>query len=81
MWGISVQNEPAAAQVWDHNKDIIFERVEPILSDPETAKFVWGVGFHWYSGDDSENLEKVHKAFPNKKLLSRQQRLKIQMGG
>ena len=104
VWGITVQNEPAAVQVWDsciwsaeeegqfvrdhlgptlhkeeleqikilvwdHNKDIIFERIEPILSDPETAKYVWGVGFHWYSGDDFENLDKVHKAFPDKKLL------------
>ena len=104
VWAITVQNEPAAVQVWDsciwsaeeegqfvrdhlgptlhregleaikilvwdHNKDIIFERVEPILSDPETAKYVWGVGFHWYSGDNFENLDKVHRAFPDKKLL------------
>lgn len=104
IWGITVQNEPAAVQVWDsciyspeeegqfvrdhlgptlakeelgnikimvwdHNKDIIFQRVEPILSDPETAKFVWGVGFHWYSGDQFENLDKVHNAFPDKHLL------------
>jgi glucosylceramidase len=55
--------------VWDHNKDIIFERVEPILSDPRTAAYVWGVGFHWYSGDQFENLDKVHRAFPEKHLL------------
>ena len=49
--------------MWDHNKDLIFERAEPILSDPATAKYVWGVGFHWYSGDEFENLAKVHDAF------------------
>ena len=55
--------------VWDHNKDIIFERVEPIFSDPQTAKYVWGAGFHWYSGDNFENLDRVHNAFPDKHLL------------
>jgi glucosylceramidase len=55
--------------VWDHNKDLIYERAEPILSDPETAKYVWGVGFHWYSGDEFENLAKVHDAFPTTHLL------------
>ena len=104
IWGLTVQNEPAATQtwdsciysaeeegafvrdylgptlekegladvkimVWDHNKDLIYERAEPILSDPEAAKYVWGVGFHWYSGDEFENLAKVHKAFPNTNLL------------
>ena len=104
IWGLTIQNEPAATQtwdsciysaeeerdfvkdhlgptlekqglgdvkiiVWDHNKDIIFERAEPILSDPQAAKYVWGVGFHWYSGDQFENLDKVHNAFPNTNLL------------
>ncbi|MHC5091762.1 MAG: glycoside hydrolase family 30 protein [Planctomycetota bacterium] len=104
IWGLTVQNEPAATQtwdsciysaeeegafvrdhlgptlekeglgdvkiiVWDHNKDLIYERAEPILSDPETAKYVWGVGFHWYSGDEFENLAKVHDAFPTTHLL------------
>lgn len=104
IWGLTVQNEPAATQtwdsciysaeeegacvrdhlgpmlekeglgdvkiiIWDHNKDLIFERAEPILSDPETAKYVWGVGFHWYSGDEFENLAKVHDAFPTTHLL------------
>jgi len=104
VWGLTVQNEPAATQtwdsciysaeeegafvrdhlgptlekeglgnvkiiVWDHNKDLIFERAEPILSDPQTAKYVWGVGFHWYSGDEFENLARVHDAFPTTNLL------------
>lgn len=34
--------------VWDHNRDLIKHRADVILSDPEAAKYVWGVGFHWY---------------------------------
>lgn len=104
IWAITVQNEPAAVQVWDsciwsaqeegqfvrdhlgpalqregveatkllvwdHNKDIMFERVEPILSDAAAAKYVWGIGIHWYSGDNFDNLDKVHKAWPDKHIL------------
>lgn len=39
--------------VWDHNKDIMKERVDTILSDEEAAKWVWGVGFHWYGDEDA----------------------------
>ena len=86
IWGVTVQNEPAATQswdscvyspeeernflrdhlgptlaaeglgyvkimIWDHNTDILIKRVEPILKDPEAAKFVWGTAFHWYGGE------------------------------
>ena len=34
--------------VWDHNRDLISHRANTILEDPEAAKYVWGVGFHWY---------------------------------
>jgi glucosylceramidase len=56
--------------VWDHNKDILVDRIATILSDPQAAKFVWGVGFHWYAGTFFENLSKVHQCFPNKHLLA-----------
>ena len=104
IWGITVQNEPAAVQrwdsciyspeqegnfvkkhlgptmknssakdvnilVWDHNRDIIVERVTPILSDPETSQYVWGTGFHWYVSEAFENVGKVHELFPDKGLL------------
>ncbi|MDD3478141.1 MAG: glycoside hydrolase family 30 protein, partial [Candidatus Izemoplasmatales bacterium] len=104
IWGITVQNEPAAVQrwdscifsaeeerdfvkyhlgpimknssasdvnilVWDHNRDVIVERVTPILSDPEAAQYVWGTGFHWYVSEAFENVGKVHELFPDKGLL------------
>lgn len=55
--------------IWDHNKDHIYERAKTILSDKKCEKYVWGIGFHWYSGDQFENLDKTHADFPDKKLV------------
>ncbi len=79
IWGVTVQNEPAAKQtwdsclysgeeerdfvrdylgptlakgpgvdakiiVWDHNRDILYERAKAVLDDPAAAKYVWGRG-------------------------------------
>ena len=59
---------------WDHNRDQVYQRATTILSDPEAAKYVWGIGFHWYepwTGGDMqfENLKLVNDAFPDKKLI------------
>jgi glucosylceramidase len=104
VWGVTVQNEPAAVQIWDsciysaeeerdfvrdylgpclaqqgldhvkiiiwdHNRDLLYERAKTVLSDPQAAEYVWGVGFHWYSGDQFENVLKTHEAYPDKHLL------------
>jgi glucosylceramidase len=60
--------------VWDHNRDLIVQRVTTILDDPEANKYVWGVGFHWYetwTGGEpmSSNVGEVNKLYPNKNLL------------
>ena len=60
--------------VWDHNRDLMTQRANVIYSDPEAAKYVWGMGFHWYetwAGGDPmfDNLAKVNEAYPDKKLL------------
>lgn len=54
---------------WDHNRDLIYQRASTILEDPAAAKYVWGVGFHWYVHDVFDNVKRVAEAFPNKKLL------------
>ncbi|ACL69177.1 glycoside hydrolase family 30 protein [Halothermothrix orenii] len=104
IWGITVQNEPAAVQtwdsctytaeeerdfvknhlgpvmheeglgdinilIWDHNRDIIVDRVKPILDDLEAAKYVWGTAFHWYVSEDFDNVGQVHEMYPDKHLL------------
>lgn len=104
IWGITVQNEPEATQVWDscrytaeeernfvknhlgpvmeqeglqdkkiiiwdHNRDVAYERAKTILSDPEAANFIWGTGLHWYVSEEFENLSKIHENFPDKHLI------------
>jgi glucosylceramidase len=58
---------------WDHNRDQIYHRAAGILSDPEAAKYVWGIGFHWYEvwtgGRQYENVKRVAEAFPETNLL------------
>ena len=60
--------------VWDHNRDLMNQRAEEILADPGAAKYVWGVGFHWYenwSGGEPmfENVQKVQDDFPDTHLV------------
>ena len=104
VWGVSVQNEPAATQtwdscrysaeeerdfvrdhlgpalaqaglahikivVWDHNRDRMVERASVVYADPQTARYVWGTGFHWYGEDHFDQVQLVHDAWPDKKLL------------
>jgi glucosylceramidase len=104
IWGVSVQNEPEAAQrwdsclysaeeerdfvrdhlgpalhaaglahvrivVWDHNRDAMVERASVIYGDPQAARYVWGLGFHWYLEDHFDHVQQVHDAWPDKQLL------------
>jgi glucosylceramidase len=55
--------------IWDHNRDLLYDRAKRTLSNPEAAKYIWGIGFHWYSGDQFVNVEKTYREFPSKKLI------------
>jgi len=60
--------------VWDHNRDLIVHRANTILEDPEAAKYVWGIGFHWYetwTGGEPMygNVALVHESWPEKHLI------------
>lgn len=55
--------------VWDHNRSMMCQRAEVILNDPKAAKYVWGVGYHWYMGDHFENVKRVKETYPNVNLL------------
>lgn len=59
---------------WDHNRDLIYQRASTMLDDPEAAKYVWGIGFHWYenwSGGNHmfDNVKLVHESYPNTNLI------------
>ena len=60
--------------VWDHNRDLMYQRAQTYFSDPAVAKYAWGMGFHWYedwSGGTPmyDNVKRVHESFPNEHLL------------
>ena len=55
--------------IWDHNRDLLYERARAVLDDPEAAKYVWGVAYHWYVSDAFENVKRVKEAFPKVNLL------------
>jgi len=55
--------------IWDHNRGIMYQRAKVAFDDPEASKYIWGTGFHWYSGDHFENVKQVAEAFPEKKTL------------
>jgi len=60
--------------MWDHNRDLIYQRAITYFNDPDVSKYAWGIGFHWYedwSGGDQMfgNLKRVSEAFPDKPLL------------
>ena len=59
---------------WDHNRDLVYQRASTILDDPEAAKYVWGIGYHWYetwtgSGMLFNNVKRVHESYPSKNLI------------
>lgn len=104
VWGLTVQNEAKAKQIWDsciytaeeekdfvrdhlgptleaaglsdvkvmiwdHNKERVYDRARTAFNDAAASKYIWGIGFHWYSGDHFEALSAVAARYPDKKLM------------
>lgn len=104
IWGVTVQNEPAAKQVWDsceytaeeerdfikyflgpefeknnlldkkiiiwdHNRDLVYDRAKVVLEDADANKYVWGTGIHWYVSEEFKNTSKVHNEFKDKHII------------
>ena len=60
--------------VWDHNRDLMNQRVNVIYGDADAAKYAWGSGFHWYetwAGGKPmfDNVKAVNESYPDKKIL------------
>jgi glucosylceramidase len=53
----------------DHNRDILEAHADAILGDPAVAKYVWGLGVHWYVSEDFAASSRVHAKYPDKVLL------------
>jgi glucosylceramidase len=59
---------------WDHYRDLMYQRASTVLGDRDAAKYIWGIGFHWYeswAGGEPmfNNVRRVHESFPDKPLL------------
>lgn len=60
--------------VWDHNRDLIYQRAQTYFDDADASKYIWGIGFHWYedwSGGTPmyDNVRRVYETFPDKHLF------------
>ncbi len=60
--------------VWDHNRDLMYQRAQTYFDDPEASKYAWGIGFHWYeswSGGTKmfDNVKRVNETYPDKNIL------------
>jgi glucosylceramidase len=60
--------------VWDHNRDLIYQRAQTYFDDAEASKYIWGIGFHWYEDWSGglpmyDNLRRVYEAFPDKHIF------------
>ncbi len=55
--------------IWDHNRDLLYERAKVVYDDPAASRYVWGAAFHWYVGDHFKNVQLTHDAFPEKQLI------------
>jgi glucosylceramidase len=71
LWNNGMKDKKLIA--WDHNRDLMYHRASTILSDREAAKYVWGIGFHWYESwtgaPTFENVKRVAESYPGKQLL------------
>jgi len=47
--------------VGDHNRNGMFERAAIAYEDPEAAKYIWGVAYHWYGDPRFEDWPSSHK--------------------
>lgn len=60
--------------IWDHNRDLMFQRATTTLQDAATSKYASGIGYHWYetwtkSKPLFDNLIATQRAFPDKFLI------------
>lgn len=55
--------------VWDHNKELVYERAKEIFQDAKAMEKIYGVAVHWYTGDHFQGLSMVKETWPEKELF------------
>lgn len=53
---------------WDHNKDMLYQRMEDTLAVPGANAALSGFAFHWYTGDHFEAVALAREVWPEKTL-------------
>jgi glucosylceramidase len=48
---------------------MLWERFAETMSVENAAKYIDGAAYHWYSGDQYNNVEKIYQSYPGKELL------------
>ena len=61
--------EQVGILIWDHNRDKMYRRVKESMAYPKARDVIWGVAYHWYGPEQSENLTMVHENYPEKHLI------------
>ena len=55
--------------VWDHNKELLYQRYRDAISVPGADRYIKGAAMHWYTGDHFDAIEILKKKYPGIKLL------------
>jgi glucosylceramidase len=73
--GPQIKNDHPNVKIFIHDDqkdDRMLDMVDTILADPDTAKYVDGIAFHWYEnwGLNYDILKQVHESYPDYPLLA-----------
>lgn len=55
--------------IWDHNKERVLDRALESFAVKGATDDIWGIAFHWYSGEHFDALRMTHEMFPDKPLI------------
>ncbi len=53
---------------WDHNRSEAYDRAQKMFDDVDASQYVYGIGIHWYMGDNYDNLKLINDIYPDKKI-------------
>lgn len=55
--------------VWDHNKEISYDRFSEIMAMDGADEYIFGCAVHWYTGDHFDSLGLIRKHYPDKEIF------------
>ncbi|MBQ9796488.1 MAG: glucosylceramidase [Clostridia bacterium] len=55
--------------IWDHNRERIIDRACESFSVDGSQEAIWGMGFHWYSGDHFDAVDVFRAMYPEKAIF------------